>query len=83
MLPWLFVRVWKSVVGVLFFVVVSLLFSGLWIVPVMSEVCKKYARTELMFSSTIVSLTLYPLLSFRQHPLITLAVCCCTANHSA
>jgi hypothetical protein len=76
LLPRLFVRICKSVVSVLLFVVVSSWFSVLWIVPIrpMSEVRKKGAGSwSSMFSSSVVSLTQYPLPSFRPWLFLSLA----------
>jgi hypothetical protein len=67
-----FVCICKSVVSVSLFIVVASCFSVLWIVPIMSEVHKKDVRMGLMFPSPIVSLTLYPLLSFRPRLFISL-----------
>jgi hypothetical protein len=43
-----------------------------YVVPIMSEVCKKGARMGPTFSNPIVLLTLYPLLSFRPELFISL-----------
>jgi hypothetical protein len=50
---------------VLLFVVVSSWYSVLWIVQDMTEVRKKVVRTGQMFSSLIVLLPLYSLLSLK------------------
>lgn len=76
LLPWLFVRIYVFL-RVLLFLVVSPWFSVLQFVPV----CRKFTRKVLLFGAimgpmsctSIVSSTLYTLLSFKPRLLISIA----------